>query len=74
MKEKGNSNDALSKNLKNKTVVVPILFAIVVAILVIIISSPAIGLFPSGNHDDALTTTAPTQTTEYVANEYVPNK
>lgn len=71
---KDNSNDALNKNLRNKTVIIPIFFAIIVAIIVIIISSPAFGLFPSGNHDDALTTTAPTQTTEYVADEYVPNK
>lgn len=74
VEEKGNQKDALNKNLNNKALVIPVFFAIVVAIIVIIISSPAIGLFPSGNHDDALTTTAPTQTTEYVADEYVPNK
>lgn len=74
MKENRNSNDELNKNLKNKGIIIPIIFAIAAAVIVIIASSPALGFFPNGNHDDSLTTTAPTQTTEYVTDEYAQGK
>lgn len=70
MKE-NNSNNELERNLRVKGILIPIIFAIVVAVAVYIATSPTLGLFPSGNHYDSLTTTAPTQTTEYIANEYV---
>lgn len=66
-----NSQKSLEHDMRIKGVIIPIIFAIIVAVAVIIITSPAFGLFPSGNHYDSLTTTAPTQTTEYIANEYV---
>lgn len=74
MKEKSNHKNDLDNNLKKKGLLIPIIFAIIVAVLVIIVSSPVVGLFPSGKHYDHLTTTAPTQTTEYVTDEYAQSK
>lgn len=70
MKER-NPHSALEHDLKVKGIIIPIIFAIIAAVVVIVLSSPAVGIYPSGNHHDSLTTTAPTQTTEYIANEYV---
>lgn len=67
--QKQNSDSVLRDNLKRKAVVMPIIFAIVVVVLCIILSSPMLNIFPSGNHKDSLTTTAPTQTTEYMLDE-----
>lgn len=60
--------DSLKQNLNQKGVVIPVIFAVVIVVLCVIFSSPRLGIFPSGNHDDSLTTTAPTQTTEYLIN------
>lgn len=71
MKDNNNSHGGPNNNLMSKGVIIPIIFAVIATIIFVIATTPAIGLFPSGNHYDSLTTTAPTQTTEYVANEYV---
>lgn len=62
--------DALEKKLKLRGIVIPIIFAIVVVIACIIMTNPHLGFFPSGNHHDSLTTTAPTETTEFDEDEY----
>lgn len=72
--EKFEQADAqLKKNLKFKGVTVPVIFAIIVVIICLILSNPHVGLFPSGNHDDSLTTTQTTVKTEYDENEFEKN-
>ncbi|WP_455493810.1 hypothetical protein [Eubacterium sp.] len=66
-------NDAeklLKRNLKTKGILIPIIFAIIVVAVCAVLASPNVEFFPSGNHHDSLTTTAPTQTTEFDENEY----
>lgn len=74
MDKKRDSMDALDKNIRQKGVVIPIIFAIIVAVITMIVFSPSVGLFPNGNHQDSLTTTAPTETSEYIENEFVQSK
>lgn len=71
VKEKKNSQNGRNKDIRTKGVLIPVIFAIVVVLLFFIFSSPATGLYPNGNHKDSLTTTAPTQTTEYDPNANV---
>ncbi len=61
---------SLSRNLKVKGILIPIIFAIIVVGVCAFLASDKVALFPSGNHHDSLTTTAPTQTTEFNENEY----
>lgn len=63
----------LKKNLKFKGLTIPVIFAVIVVILCMIFANPHVGLFPSGNHHDSLTTTKPTQTTEFNENEFKKN-
>lgn len=63
----------LNNNLKVKSIVIPIVFAIVTVIICIVIFNSNISIFPNGHHNDALTTTAPTQTTEFDENEFTRN-
>lgn len=60
----------LKRNLKTKGIFIPIIFAIIVVVICVALASPKANFFPSGNHHDSLTTTAPTQTTEFNENEY----
>jgi hypothetical protein len=68
---KKSSQDRLKQSLRTRVIIIPIIFAIVIAVICIVLSNPSLDIFPSGNHYDSLTTTAPTQTTEYMQNEYV---
>lgn len=61
---------SLGRNLRIKGILIPIIFAAVVVGICAFLVSPRVALFPSGNHHDSLTTTAPTQTTEYIEDEY----
>lgn len=61
---------SLSRNLKIKGILIPIIFAIIVVSLCVFLASDNVAFFPSGNHHDSLTTTAPTQTTEFNEDEY----
>jgi hypothetical protein len=65
-----NTEKSLSRNLKVKGILIPIIFAIIVVGLCTFLASDKVAFFPSGNHHDSLTTTAPTQTTEFNENEY----
>lgn len=67
------SQNELKKNLKFKGLTIPVAFAVIVVILCMIFANPHVGLFPSGNHHDSLTTTKPTQTTEFNENEFNKN-
>lgn len=70
MSQKKSGIDALEKKLKLRGIVIPIIFAIVVVLACIIMTNPHWNIFPSGNHHDSLTTTAPTETTEFDEDEY----
>lgn len=61
---------SLKHSLRIKGIVIPVLFAIIVACCCFVLASPKVDIFPSGNHHDSLTTTAPTQTTEFNEDEY----
>lgn len=61
---------SLKRNLRTKGILIPIIFSIIVVVACAFLASPKAGFFPSGNHHDSLTTTAPTQTTEFNENEY----
>ena len=56
---------SLSRNLKIKGILIPIIFAVCA-----FLASDNVAFFPSGNHHDSLTTTAPTKTTEFNEDEY----
>lgn len=63
----------LSRSLRMKSVVIPIIFALVTVIICTFIFNSDLSFIPDGHHDDALTTTAPTQTTEFDENEFSRN-
>lgn len=65
-----NSKDSLSRNLKTKGIVIPLIFAVVVVLICMLLSNFDLGFLPSGTHDDALTTTATTKKTEFDENEF----
>lgn len=67
------ADEKLKKNLKFKGITVPVVFAIVIVVICIILSNSHIGLLPSGNHDDSLTTTQTTVKSEYDENEFKQN-
>ncbi len=70
MAQSSDKKKELADNLKVKSIVIPIIFAIITVIICIVIFNSRLSFFPDGNHNDALTTTAPTQTTEFDENEY----
>lgn len=61
---------SLKRNLRTKGILIPIIFSIIVVVACVFLASSKADFFPSGNHHDSLTTTAPTQTTEFNENEY----
>ena len=61
-----NSKDSLSRNLKTKGIVIPLIFAVVVVLICMLLSNFDLGFL----HDDALTTTATTEKTEFDENEF----
>ena len=61
---------SLSRNLEIKGILIPIIFAIIVVAVCAFLASDNVAFFPSGNHHDSLTTTAPTKTTEFNEDEY----
>ena len=65
-----NSKDSLSRNLKTKGIVIPLIFAVVVVLICMLLSNFDLGFLPIGTHDDALTTTATTEKTEFDENEF----
>ena len=65
-----NSKDSLSRNLKTKGIVIPLIFAVVVVLICMLLSNFDLGFLPRGTHDDALTTTATTEKTEFDENEF----
>lgn len=65
-----NSKDSLSRNLRVKGIVIPVIFAVTVVLICMLLSNFNLGFLPSGTHDDALTTTATTEKTEFDENEF----
>lgn len=65
-----NSKDSLSRNLRVKGIVIPVIFAVIVVLICMLLSNFGLGFLPSGTHDDALTTTATTEKTEFDENEF----
>lgn len=64
-----NNKDSLSRNLKTKGIVIPVLFAVIVVLICMLFAGSG-SFLPSGTHNDALTTTATTEKTEFDENEY----
>lgn len=67
--ERKNKTDSLKHDLKVRGLIIPIIFAVVVVIVCVILSTSHLEIFPSGDHYDSLTTTV-TQTTEFNENEF----
>lgn len=65
-----NNKDSLSRDLKMKGILIPLIFAVAVVIICTVAANAELGFLPNGTHDDALTTTAATEKTEFDENEY----